>query len=398
MSIFFSPDEPKYFDEHSGKMFRLNSKKNSNFSHEKNNTLFSTQKSKSIISECSDLKNIRLTYDNFLVLFNSFKKKNSFVIQNPALVTSFSNLKKSFDPFILYCSRYFNSSINTRKIGRFSPIIEYSIKLLKDWSNIIIFINKISEKSYFSHLEKIEHNFELLLDNISSLSKSSLKKTYFSNAFQALEVNLMNKIQKLKNSIQSFFSEMNKNYNLEYLFEGIKEDISYLTRQINDNILGIIPSHLTSTPEIVRLKTNIKTSCCDILTIFESSYRFPIEISKLLKKMNNFDLEIRNLLNKLQINFRIDVTPKEPIVDISFEEEDQNQFLERTINIQPSIQEPFFIEIPESKISVKRSVSRFNSTLPKPKPKILNSQTNKPLSSRRSKTSLKDINKLQINP
>ena len=351
MSIFFSPDEPKEIDKHSGKVTRT--KTRSTFSHAKDNTLTSKTRKIKIVPELHELKKIRASFDNFVSLFTAFNTLNGQQITGIKLAVSFQLFKNAFDSFLLHCSQYFNSSQQTRRVGRYSPLIEFSTQLLKEWSTIIITINKLEASIPIPHLKLIQENFDTLTSNISQIANPIVNRTYYKDCVYSSSNQLKVEITRVYKLIFTALARSDAEDDEISLIDKEKErnmlrdEMVILNRNINENFIGLIPSNISNTPECLRVRSNLKAACGDIISLVEAGFVFRKDVVNLLNSMKSLDNATRAMLDTLGIKYRLDVMPNGVDLSSVNAEEEEEENIDGKIEVVED--KPYFVEIPEPK-------------------------------------------------
>jgi len=360
MSIFFSPDEPKVIDIHSGRVTRFKSHRSSMFSREKDNTLNRRVKSPSVVAECVEMKHFRMNYLGFCEDLNSFFRITGSFVLGPNVMSLFTQLKASMEPFLLHCSHFFHTSPSTRKIGKYSPIIEFTVRVLREWSSFVVIINELASSESIPHVDKLNSTFIILLSAITTIHSIVSKKSLTSsnNSINRL---LDNVTKHQKMFLDSVCCISQAKLYKEKIIE-IHRSFSALNHSINDVILASIPSHIVATPEMTRLKTVIKASCGEIIFLFESSLSYRKSLSSLLQSMKLYDVSLRQLLTVMNIGFRLDIEPSTSSYEDSSSEDEE---IIPNIPKNTSPPEIFHVDIPITKQTPKSLIR--TSTLSKKK-------------------------------
>ena len=348
MSIFFSPDEPKEIDIHTGRMTRLSSRNStrSSFSRAKSITISTKPRKLKVIPEIEELKHIRARYMKFIELFDNFSTKNGPNIGGRQLSLSFSLYKQAFESFVLHSAQYFNSFSKTRRVGRFSPLIEFATKLLKEWTTMVIIINKLAITVPIPHLQHIQDNFDALTTNIQAIASSLVSRTYYRDLVYSSSNQLKSDITRVYNMIFSCLSNPDIDVEDQTEIEQIRVEMVNLSRNINENFIGLIPSNITNTPENIRIKALLKAACGDIISLMEAGFVFKPEIKKLLNCMKGLDNATREMLDSLHIKYRLDVEPDGEEEDSETESSSSDEY-ERNIEVHEN--KPYYVEVPEAR-------------------------------------------------
>lgn len=343
MSIFFSPDEPKYIDSHSGRMTRL-VKTPRTFSRQKDNTLIEkgqyATKTRQVVPEISELKAIREAYEVFIEMFALFNKQNGPAITGSYMSNNFLHFKAAFEPFILHAKHYFNSSAHSQNVRRFSPLLQFSAKLLREWAILVSTMNKLAQSEILPHLHELQLDFEGLSNDVSSISSAFVNRTYYRDNLYASSNYLKHKISSSYQEVYDVIAgEGQHGFNRRQLSQ-LQSQMVLLSRDINENFLGMLPSSATMTPEMTRQKTHMKAAVGNIVALIEAAFYFRGRIAKVLEQMSILHMSICSMLDRLGIRYEIEVQPlcsesgyeSEPEVAIGKSEESAEKRAENFVN------------------------------------------------------------------
>ena len=347
MSIFFSPDEPKEFDIHSGRMIRLSSRSSSrSFSRAKSNTIPTKPRKLKVIPEIEELKKIRGAYMKFVEFFDKFSTTNGPEIGGKQLSVSYLLYKQAFDSFLMHGSQYFNTFSSTRRVGRYSPLIEFSQKLLKEWTTIVMIINKLAASVPIPHLQLIQDNFDTLTTNIQGIASSLVNRTYYRDLVYSSSNQLKTEISRVYQLIFNCLSCSDEEEDEDEI-EIIRVEMINLSRNINENFIGLIPSNISNTPENIRIRALLKAACGDIISLMEAGFVFRNDIKHLLNRMKTLDVATRAMLDSLGIKYRLDIEPDGEEEDSEPEQDRDIDEFERKIEVHDN--KPYYVEIPEAR-------------------------------------------------
>ncbi|EAX91655.1 hypothetical protein TVAG_323710 [Trichomonas vaginalis G3] len=320
---------------------RIPQHSNSSLSRQKDITLHERTGRIKIVTEIKELKRVRKAYNKFNELFSKFNSSTGAEIVGKQMTLTYSQFKSAFDSFLSHCSQYFNSSPNTRRIGRYSPIIDFSQKLLKEWSLLVIAMNRLSSSFQIPHQQKLQEDFDMLTGSITTIAKSIVNRTYYKD-------NLYSSSNVLKSEITRIYQLIFKTLNGDVSefndakLDSLREEMVILNRNINDNFVSQIPSNVANTPDFLRMRSALKTSCGHVISLLEAAHFFVHNIHSILNRMKKLDVTLRDLLDELDIKYRLDVTP-------NGEEEPSEEDVDES-PIKPEIKvledEPFEVTLP----------------------------------------------------
>ncbi|OHT11337.1 hypothetical protein TRFO_19213 [Tritrichomonas foetus] len=325
MSIFFSPDEPKYIDSHTGRMTRFKSRSQT-FSREKDNTILIKRKqymrSTHVVHEISELKNLREAYESFIGMFTEFNKQNGPNIIGNYMSSNFLHFKAAFEPFLMHASHYFNSAEHCHAVRRYSPLLQFSAKLLREWAILVSTMNKIAQYEVLPHLHVLQRDFEMLNNDVSNICNNVVSRAYYRDTVYSASNFLKHQITTIYENIFNMFAhEADKGIHKSQL-NSLKKQLVLLSRDINENFLGLLPSSATATPEMTRTKTHMKAACGDIVVLLEAGYFFRRRMDRIQSQMSIFHDSLCSMLNRVGIKYEIDVeplggrdTPAKPVYD-----------------------------------------------------------------------------------
>lgn len=312
MSIFFSPDEPKLIDNHTGRMIRLRPRSQS-FSREKDNTILIKKRSflrnAQVVPECTELRSLREAYDSFIFMFSEFNKQNGPNITGNYMSNNFLHFKAAFEPFLLHASHYFNSSEHCHAVRRYSPLLQFSAKVLREWSNLVSTMNKIASSIVLPHLHVLQNDYEMLNQDVSTLSSLVTSRSYYKDELYSASNYLKHQITSCYQATYDVFAHESDRGIKKSQINALKQQIVLLSRDINVNFLGLLPNSVTSTPEMTRVKTHMKAACGDIVSLIEAGYFFRRRMDKIQNQMSILHVSLCNMLDKVQIKYEIDVEP-----------------------------------------------------------------------------------------
>jgi hypothetical protein len=308
MSIFFSPDEPKYVDPHSGRITRFRKTTTSTFSREKDNTLLIKEaqfaRTAQVVPQCPELRVIRDCYSRFIQVFTTFNHHNGPALSSKSLSSHVQLFKTSFESYLIYSSRYFNSADYWRKVRRFSPLIQYSQSLVREWAIIVTIVNSFFCSETLPHFQEIQSNLQALLDDILDISATFSYRSYWRDPFQAASNFLVKQISAFSGRVIDIF----ENENWQDI-QKLTNEIVLFSRDVHENFLGLIPSARRETPQMIRQKTRTKAAICNVVLLLEATLTFRDELAVLNDQMQVLHAAICMSLDKLGIQYEMNVAP-----------------------------------------------------------------------------------------
>ncbi|EAX99400.1 hypothetical protein TVAG_043080 [Trichomonas vaginalis G3] len=330
------------------KLHTLSSTPKQSFSREKDHTITMRQTKLKVIPEIAELRNIRKAYTKFTEIFSEFIVQNPPQITTNELSAAFSDFKVNFETFLTNCSLFFKTAESTRRVGRFSPLIEFSQKMLNYWTTIVSKMNEFADVKMLPHVAKFKADFSCLNTNVQQISDSIVTKTYYkeSVASQAKVVKFnINQLSTAVNKVMK--NEPEKGFPPQALAE-LKYRTNQLCKLINDKYIILLPSNVTSTPELIRLRSLLQSAGGDILALLDSAYNFRALVSHSLNRMKRLDNEIRQMLDATGIKYTINIVPNGDDTPSEAEEEEEAAPIHE--NDLHNTEEMFSIQIPETKI------------------------------------------------
>ena len=312
MSIFYSPDSPKHFDAHTGRMTRL-TKTPRSFAREKDMTI-PKQKTwsgttRQAITECAELRSVRETYERFVEQFLQFSQQNGTEITGSYLCHNFLEFKAAFEPFILQANHHFNSSRRTQTVRKSTAMLRYSSRLLSSWEILISGLNKLSQSKVLPHLHQLQVYFTQLSDQISHISQLFVKRTYYKDVVYESSNYLKHKATSVYRQVYDIFlNESEHSFNKRQLGQ-LQNQVILMSRDIHENFLGMLPSTATGTPEMKRLQTQMKAVCGGIVALIEAAYYFRDRLAKLMHEAGELHMAICSVHDTLGLLYTLDVEP-----------------------------------------------------------------------------------------
>ena len=300
MSFSLSPERVKR-PQTETRTIRARSRTTNEFIRDKNVNLTGRVGSLKIINAQHELKTIRSEYNKFLNVFQTFHTRNDPSITGPNLSTHFLSFKNNCDTLLKYCSMFYNQSQSTRRIGRFSPLIEFSQNVLSQWSKLIIAMNEFDDLKDLPHLSKIRSDFNCVTKNVMAISKSIVTRTYYKDGVNAAANQIKNEIAQTSHIIYTIFSKGDSTNLPKEKLERMKGEMHILSKRINEDYISLLPSNISTTPENTRIRNYLKTSCGDISSLIEAGFYFRNDVKYILKHMKSFDSALRDLLNDIGV-------------------------------------------------------------------------------------------------
>ena len=323
---------------------RTRSKTTNEFVRDKNVNLTGRIGNLKIVNAQHELKTIRAEYNKFLNVFQAFHARNDPSVTGTNLSSFYLSFKNSCDNLLKHCSMFYNQSQTTRRIGRFSPLIEFSHNVLSQWSKLIIIMNNFNEIDVLPHLQKIDNDFRILTKNVMGISKSIVTRTYYKSGVNAAANQIRGEINQASALI---FNILSNGDSLSYpkdKLERMKGEMQILSKRINVDYISLLPSSVSVTAENTRIRNYLKSACGDISAMIEAGFYFRSDVKYILKHMKKFDTALRDLLDDIGVVYRLDVSPDEVNLNSDYEEEEQNQEPDT-----PEEKEPFYVQVPEAR-------------------------------------------------
>ena len=323
---------------------RTRSKTTNEFVRDKNVNLTGRVGNLKIVNAQHELKSIRSEYNKFLNVFQAFHARNDPSITGTNLSSFYLSFKNSCDNLLKHCSMYYNQSRTTRRIGRFSPLIEFSQNVLSQWSKLIIIMNNFNEIDVLPHLQKINNDFQILTKNVMGISKSIVTRTYYKSGVNAAANQIRGEINQANSLIINILSNGDSLTYPKERLERMKGEMQILSKRINVDYISLLPSSVSVTAENTRIRNYLKSACGDISAMIEAGFYFRSDVKYILKHMKSFDTALRDLLDDIGVVYRLDVSPDDVDMHSDYEEEEQNQEQET-----PEENEPFYVQVPEAR-------------------------------------------------
>ena len=285
MSIFF-------IDENAKALLRNAKKKHAydSFSFQKDNTeIIRKQRARQtmqIIPQCYQLKQLWESYEEFSKDFENFNKKNGPIITGVYLSDAYLRFKAAVEPFIHHTTHYFNSIFVEKGVKSFSPIIDFSTQMLREWSRLVTTINRLSQSHFLPQITYIQQKFHFLNDEIREISDQIVTRTFYRDELYFASNSLLHELQLTYDRIYADLSHEEHGIKEEQI-NIYKNQLVRFLRNIESNYIGILPSLFTSTPRMTRKKSDIKSAVGDIINLLCAAYSFRDDIARLLSKTCN---------------------------------------------------------------------------------------------------------------
>ena len=303
MSIFVSPEEPKYIDIRSGRIIKTPR----SFSREaaaRTPTRTATRSSQ-VVPECTELRSIRERYQRFVKMFNLFTQQNGPGIIGTEASRCFIHFKQAFEAFVIQAKHYFNSSARAQTVRRYSPIVEFSARLLQTWAEFVITINELAEAKTRPHVHQIEFDFEQVAVDLAQISQVFVTRTYYRDVFVEATQKITRTVDRCRKRVCNGVSRELGKEDVPVL----QNCVIHMSREIEDKFVASLPRTATGTPEMTRIRMHMKAVAGDIVSLIEALYYFKGRIAKLLVQMSVLHMSICGVLDRVGLEYDIQVEP-----------------------------------------------------------------------------------------
>lgn len=333
------------------KLHALSAAPKTSFSREKDHTITMRQTKIKVIPEIAELRDIRKSYTKCTDILNEFLLQNPPTIISNEFSAQFSDFKVNFETFLSNCSLYFKTAESTRRIGRFSPLLEFSTKMLRFWTNMVSIMNGFGKVQVLPHFARLKQDIALLNSNVQQISDSIVMKTYYKESVAAEAKVVKFNISQLNSAISKVLKHEPESGFTPRALSELKFRTGQLVKMINEKYIILLPSNVSSTPEIIRIRSLLQSAGGDLLALLDSSFNFRSLVSHCLNRMKRLDNEIRKILDEIGIKYTINIIPEGDDTPSEVEEEEpEAKPIERNLH---TTEEMFNIEIPDAKIPVK---------------------------------------------
>ena len=312
MSIFYSPDSSKQFDPQTGPMKRLVKTPHS-FSRERDTTIPTRRtwsaKTTRAIQECSELRSVRESYEIFIEEFLHFSQQNGTEITGSYLCRNFLEFKAAFEPFVLQANHHFNASRRTQTMRKSAAMLRYSSRLLSSWEILVSGLNKLAQAKVLPHLHQLQVYFTQLSEDISHISQLFVKRTYYKDVVYESSNYLKHKATSVYRQVYDIFvKESEHGFDKRQLGQ-LQNQVILMSRDIHENFLGMLPSTATGTPEMTRMKTQMKAVCGGIVSLIEAAYFFRDRLARLMEEVAALHSKICSVHEALGLVYSLEVEP-----------------------------------------------------------------------------------------
>jgi hypothetical protein len=325
MSIFFSPDTPKRIDPTTGRMTRL-VRNSPSFLNEQHTDLRrrheTAMKTSHVTTECTDLRSIRGAYSTFVDLFSVFNTENGPEITGVQISEHLVHLKQAFEPFLVHASHYFNSSAMSHRVRRYSPLLGLSAKVLAEWALIVSRMNELSASPSLPHLELMQKHFDMVVTEIPAVSSGKIVRKYYRDDFFVRTSDVQRQMWATFERISEVMSIAETEGFHKSQLKDLKGQLLNFSRRIEEDFFELLPSAVTTTPEMSRLRQNVKSACGNVMSLLDAAYYYRRRMRKLIKQMSVMQTALCAVLDRMGISYEIDVSPSLETDDKGEEEEE----------------------------------------------------------------------------
>jgi hypothetical protein len=262
-----------------------------------------------VIRECPELRTIRDAYAIFTDQFAYFSKQNGTGITGTYLASDFLHFKAAFEPFLFHAEHYFNASVHSQTVRRYSPLLQFSAKLLREWAILISTMNQLSEVAVLPHLYQLQAEFEGLSSNVSTICGANLHRLYHRDTLFVASNATKRQITSVYQQVYNVLSREATSGFSDHQLAALKRDMLMLSRDLHDNFLKLLPSAITTTPEMTRTKAKMKVACGNIIAMLDAAFFYRRRVRSLLNRIATLHNAICGILDRLGIRYEIEVAP-----------------------------------------------------------------------------------------
>lgn len=259
-----------------------------------------------VVAECTELRSIRERYHKLVRMFNLFTQQNGPAIIGTDVSTYFIRFKDAFEAFILQAKHYFNSSARAQTIRRFSPIVDFSAKLLQAWTEFVTTVNDLAHAKRQPHQDQITFDFELLKQDVSQLLSTFVKRRYHRDILYEASQRMEETVNLCSEKVLTVISSPQFG---EDDIPILQKEVVLVSRDIEDKFIAILPKAATGTPEMTRLRMHVRSVCGEIVSLIGAMYHFRERITNLLLQMSVLHVSICGVLDRVGLQYDIQISP-----------------------------------------------------------------------------------------
>jgi hypothetical protein len=262
-----------------------------------------------LVRECTELRGIRGSFATFVDLFSLFNTQNGPSIVGAYLSRTFIKFKFTFESFMSGASQFFNTFQNSRAIRRFSPTLESASEMLETWATLVSRMNELHSAPTLPHVHQLQLDFEQIAREVSLISSTRIKRTYYKDTTYSNSNFVKHMIARTYQQIYNVLAyEQTDGFPPDQMAY-LKSELHNFLSILDHNFIGLLPSSLSSTPEVARRIVALKSAGAEIVGLLEGSYSYRAQVRNILLQMSVLHLAICSVLDRLEVRYDIGVSP-----------------------------------------------------------------------------------------
>jgi hypothetical protein len=283
------------------------------FSREKDHMILQKEawvsKSMQVIPECPELRSLREAYWTFSDEFVLFNKQNGPNITGVRLSSTFLRFKAAVEPFLLHASHRFSASSHSQAVRRFSPLIQFGVKLLREWSGLVETMNNLSMAPVLPHLHQCQSDFGELAKCVAAICEGNVHRLCHRDTLFIAACSVKSQITATYRHVHRVLARESEHGFSQGQLAVLKRQMASLSHNLHENFLEMLSTSVTTTPEMTRTRYQIKAACGDVVALLDAAFFFRGRARQLLSEMATLHRAIFSLLDDMGIKYQIRLAP-----------------------------------------------------------------------------------------
>jgi hypothetical protein len=174
--------------------------------------------------------------------------------------------------------------------------------LLREWSEIVATINSLSAAPVLPHLQQFQSDFDELAKCVAAICDANV---HYRDSLLVTANSINFQITTASRHVHEVLAGESQHGFTERELARLKRQIASLSRDLHE----MLPTSVTTTPEMTRIRLQMKAACGDIVALLDAAFFFRRRARNLLAEMAILHHEICALLDDMGIRYQINVAP-----------------------------------------------------------------------------------------
>lgn len=233
--------------------------------------------------------------------FHQFTDKVAYFLSHNGCIGSYrsqvsqnsTEVERLFNTFYQSVLKY-----SSQKNCQTNPTIRSSgISFLKNWQLFALSILDLRRAGPGMIVQSINAHFNTINTSLKTVMNYGISKSNFHDQTYRNGRVLQNQLNLLKASSDNFLEKSNNSDELKRLSSEVKD----FSRLMNETFAREFTQCGIAQNEVVRLRSKCYTACSDVIHSLKNSFLFQTNMNKLLHLLINFQENLKDLLEKLNL-------------------------------------------------------------------------------------------------